>query len=214
MGSKAFDRKIREFCNRSTPQRFVFLVKPLGQTVWSSAMAVTMGEPRHRPDGVCVGSPPAAKKSKGVLANKSRLPQWNGVETLLLYMRPPPMSPTGTAQCGTTWMTPHPPSTHHPPDQHMHRLLHNLPSEKNMSSCVKTCERPTRWQQVCLHGFGCWARARALARTFSSTSSSTSFDGKNAADIESAGPPPARVAPTPAPHPHALCTCMLSSPKL
>ena len=162
---------------------------------WASAMAVTM-----LPWGshvialtACASGflllPSPAKKSKGVLANKSRLPQWNGVETLLLYMRPPPMSPTRTAQCGTTWMTPHPPSTHHPPDQHMHRLLHNLPSEKNMSSCVKTCERPTRWQQVCLHGFGCWARARALARTFSSTSSSTSFDGQNAADIESSPPP-------------------------
>ena len=30
--------------------------------------------------------------------------------------------------------------------------------------------------RVCLHGLGCWARARALARTFSSTSSSTSFE--------------------------------------
>ena len=81
--SKAFVRKNREKTNRSTPQRFVFLAKPLGQTVWSSAMAVTMGQPRHRPDGVCVGSPPAAKTPKGVLVKKPWAPQWNGVETLV-----------------------------------------------------------------------------------------------------------------------------------
>ena len=53
-------------------------------------------------------------------------------------------------------------------------------------------------------------------RTFSSPSSSTSFDGQMAADIESASSPPlhARSTPNPRPHPHDHCTCMLASSPL
>ena len=45
---------------------------------------------------------------------------------------------------------------------------------------------------VCLHGRGCWARARALARTFSSTSSSTSFDEAKGGHRVGRSPPHAR----------------------
>ena len=53
-------------------------------------------------------------------------------------------------------------------------------------------------------------------RTFSSPSSSTSFDGQMAAAIESASSPPlhARSTPNPPPHPHDHCTCMLESSPL
>ena len=57
---------------------------------------------------------------------------------------------------------------------------------------------------VCLHGRGCWARARALARTFSSTSSSTSFDGaKGGGHRVGRSPPHARNT-----HAHARMHCV------
>ena len=71
--------------------------------------------------------------------------------------------------------------------------------------------------RVCLHGLGCWARARALARTFSSTSSSTTFDeAKGGGHRVGRSPPHARNTHTPTPactvYPHARA-CLNHPPR-
>ena len=71
--------------------------------------------------------------------------------------------------------------------------------------------------RVCLHGLGCWARARALARSFSSTSSSTTFDeAKGGGHRVGRSPPHARNTHTPTPactvYPHARA-CLNHPPR-
>ena len=98
-------------------------------------MAVTMGQPRHRPDGVCVGSPPPAKKSKVVLANSQAAFAPVELRRDIDTVHAPAANVSNPNR--TVWNhLDDPPSPLRPPDQHMHRLLHNLPSEKNISSCV------------------------------------------------------------------------------
>ena len=88
------------------------------------------------------------------------------------------------------------------------------PTPSHNQACALRVESELR---VCLHGLGCWARARALARTFSSTSSSTTFDeAKGGGHRVGRSPPHARNTHTPTPactvYPHARA-CLNHPPR-